>query len=97
MDLQGPVSQPVIMLECKSPLLGILKFIILIYDNTALFGKVYRTIFQSKRRRLVFKTGVIMILINMCTKICVSILYLHIIIFVIKLKHNMIFLYSTFG
>ena len=26
---------------------------------TALFGKVYWTIFQSKRRRLVFKTGVI--------------------------------------
>ena len=27
---------------------------------TALFKKVYRTIFQSKRQRLVFKTGVIM-------------------------------------
>ena len=26
----------------------------------AVFGKVYRTIFQHKRRRLVFKTGVIM-------------------------------------
>ena len=29
-------------------------------NYTALFGKVYRTIFPSKRRRLVFKTGVIM-------------------------------------
>ena len=28
--------------------------------NTALFKKVYRNIFQGKRRRLVFKTGVIM-------------------------------------
>ena len=28
--------------------------------STALFEKVYRTVFQTKRRRLVFKTGVIM-------------------------------------
>ena len=28
--------------------------------DTAIFGKVYRTISQSKGRRLVFKTGVIM-------------------------------------
>ena len=28
--------------------------------NIALFGKVYRTIFKNKRRRLVLKTGVIM-------------------------------------
>ena len=31
-----------------------------LYRDTACFGKVYRTIFLSKRRRLVFKTGVIM-------------------------------------
>ena len=29
-------------------------------NDTTLFGKVYLTIFQSKRRRLVFKTGIIM-------------------------------------
>ena len=31
---------------------------------TAFFGKAYRTIFQSKRRRIVFKTGVIMYIQN---------------------------------
>ena len=31
---------------------------------TAVFEKVYRTILQSKRRRLVFKTGVIMYIQN---------------------------------
>ena len=31
-----------------------------VIGTTALFGKVYGTIFQSKRRRLVFKTGVIL-------------------------------------
>ena len=32
-------------------------FLSVVCAGTALFGKVYRTIFQSKRRRLVFKTG----------------------------------------
>ena len=36
--------------------------------TTACFGKVYRTIFQSKRRRLVFKTGVIMYIQNYTLK-----------------------------
>ena len=33
-------------------------------SNTAVFEKVYRTISQSKRRQLVFKTGVIMYIQN---------------------------------
>ena len=32
-------------------------FMINTHGITALFGKVYRTIFTSKRRRLIFKTG----------------------------------------
>ena len=32
--------------------------------TTAVFGKVYRTIFKSNRRRLVFKTGVILYIQN---------------------------------
>ena len=35
-----------------------------VYESTALFGKVYLTIFQSKRRQLVVKTGVIMYIKN---------------------------------
>ena len=33
---------------------------IIFVSNTAVFGKVYRTIFQRKKRRFVFKTRVIM-------------------------------------
>ena len=35
-----------------------------IHIYIAVFGKVYRTIFQSKRQRLVLKTGVIMYIQN---------------------------------
>ena len=49
--------------------------------STALFRKVYGTIFQSKRWRLVLKTGVIICIQNYT---CLSI-YLY---FFIKLKHN---------
>ena len=58
---------------------------------TAWFGKVYRTIFQSKRRRLVFKTGVIIYIQNYNYKNKSKIflrINLHIFIFIIKLKHN---------
>ena len=41
-----------------------LRLMLLIPLRTASYGKVYRTIFQSKRRRLVFKTGVIMYILN---------------------------------
>ena len=33
-------------------------------QSTALFGKVYRTMFQGIRRRPVFKTGIIMYIPN---------------------------------
>ena len=60
-------------------------------DLTALFEKVYRTKFQSKRRWLVFKTGVIMYIqnnnFNNTYKIFLSI-YLHIFISLKKLKHK---------
>ena len=62
------------------------------FASTALFGKVYRTILQSKRRRV--KTGVIMYIQNDTSKNYLKIFlnfYLHIFIFVIKLKHDMIF------
>ena len=63
--------------------------------STALFGKVYLTIFQGKRRRLVFKTGVIiafkMILIKLLENI-LKYIFTYVYIFVIKLKHNMIFI-----
>ena len=39
--------------------------IMISFFGTAVFKKVYRTIFQSKRRRLVFKTGVIMYIQNL--------------------------------
>ena len=61
----------------------------LVDRNTALFRKVYPTIFQSKRRRLVFKTGVIIYIQNY-TYLFLS-LYFLIYIFVIKFKHNMNF------
>ena len=73
--------------------------------HSALFGNVYRTIFPSKRRRVVFKTGVIMynvhskikmILIKHNLKILLS-LYLHMFIFVIELMQNMnIFLWIRY-
>ena len=67
--------------------------------NTAVFGKVYRTISQSKKRRLVFKTGVIMYIQNeriirffFEIYVYVQCTYLHTFMFVIKLKHRIIFL-----
>ena len=58
---------------------------------TALFGKVYLTIFQSKRRRLVVKTEVIMYIQNekITQKYFKYTIFTYIYIFVIKLKHNM--------
>ena len=52
---------------------------------TALFGKVPWTI--SKSKRLVLKTGVIMYIKKLLGNILT--IYLHIFIFVIKLKQNM--------
>ena len=47
------------------------------FSYTAVFEKVYRTIFESKRRRLVFKTGVVMY-----SRKYLKSVYLHIFIFV---------------
>ena len=56
----------------------------MVISGTTLFGKVYRTIFLSKRRRLAFKTWVIMyikndtekILENMCKYIIFTYIYI---------------------
>ena len=59
---------------------------------TAWFEKVYRAKFQSKGRRLVFKTGVI---IHVQNDIFLSI-SIHIFIFVIKFKNNMNYFFCEF-
>ena len=56
--------------------------------HTALFEKVYRAIFQHKRRRLIFLTGFI-IYIQKDTYKNWSKIYIHIFVFVIKLEHDM--------
>ena len=57
-------------------------------QNTALFGKVYRTIFQERDDDLFSLCTSKIILIKIAQKYFLSI-YLHILIFVIKWKHSM--------